>query len=115
MRRIITDHTEFVLLVLEDLNKRCNPDIVVFAEDMSYNSGPMISHDLFEELRVLRKQIADDRRVPAYVVFSDATLREMAQTRPSSPSEFLALSGVGAKKLESYGEIFLSAISESLN
>jgi ATP-dependent DNA helicase RecQ len=51
--------------------------------------------------------------VPAYVVFSDATLREMAQTRPSTPSEFLALGGVGAKKLESYGEIFLAAISES--
>ena len=71
------------------------------------------SHDLFEELRVLRKQLADERRVPAYVVFSDATLREMAQTRPSTPSEFLALGGVGAKKLESYGEIFLAAISES--
>jgi ATP-dependent DNA helicase RecQ len=59
---------------------------------------------------VLRKQLADERRVPAYVVFSDATLREMAQTRPSSQSEFLALSGVGAKKLESYGDVFLTAI-----
>jgi ATP-dependent DNA helicase RecQ len=73
------------------------------------------SHDLFEELRVLRKRLADERRVPAYVVFSDATLREMAQTRPSTPSEFLALGGVGAKKLESYGEVFLAAISESVH
>jgi ATP-dependent DNA helicase RecQ len=71
------------------------------------------AHDLFEELRVLRKHLADERRVPAYVVFSDATLREMAQSRPSSPSEFLALNGVGAKKLESYGEVFLDAISDS--
>ncbi len=73
------------------------------------------SHDLFEELRVLRKQLADERQVPAYVVFSDATLREMAQTRPSTPSEFIALNGVGAKKLESYGEVFLAAISESVH
>ena len=73
------------------------------------------AQDLFEELRVLRKQLADERQVPAYVVFSDATLREMAQTRPETSSEFLALGGVGAKKLESYGEVFLAAISESVH
>ena len=71
------------------------------------------ANDLFEELRVLRRQLADERQVPAYVVFSDATLREMAQSRPSTQSEFLALSGVGAKKLETYGDVFLAAIAES--
>jgi len=71
------------------------------------------AHDLFEELRVLRKQLADKRGVPAYVVFSDATLREMAQTRPATESEFLALGGVGAKKLESYGDVFLDAIAST--
>jgi len=46
-------------------------------------------------------------------VFSDATLREMAQTRPATESEFLALGGVGAKKLESYGDVFLDAIAST--
>jgi ATP-dependent DNA helicase RecQ len=66
--------------------------------------------ELFEHLRTLRKQLADSRGVPAYVVFNDATLRAMAQARPTSPSEFLNLPGVGAAKLETYGEVFLDAI-----
>jgi len=93
-----------------DLRQMSTPRVTTSSVDDVLEPG---SHDLFEELRVLRKQLADERRVPAYVVFSDATLREMAQSRPSSPSEFLALGGVGAKKLETYGEVFLAAISES--
>jgi ATP-dependent DNA helicase RecQ len=67
--------------------------------------------ELFEHLRTLRKQLADSRGVPAYVVFNDATLRAMARARPSSQSEFLALPGVGAAKLETYGDVFLDLIS----
>jgi ATP-dependent DNA helicase RecQ len=48
--------------------------------------------------------------VPAYVVFSDATLREMANALPSNDQELLAVNGVGAKKLETYGDTFLSVI-----
>lgn len=70
--------------------------------------------DLFERLRVLRKDLADRRMVPAYVVFNDATLRQMASTQPTTEAEFLSLSGVGAKKLESYGDVFLEAIDEWL-
>jgi ATP-dependent DNA helicase RecQ len=66
--------------------------------------------DLFEELRVLRKRLADERGVPAYVVFSDATLREMAGLRPATDADLLAISGVGAKKLETYGADFLDVI-----
>ena len=66
--------------------------------------------DLFEELRALRKRLADTRGVPAYVVFSDASLREMASTVPMTDGEFLAIGGVGAKKLETYGDIFLDTI-----
>ena len=69
------------------------------------------AEDLFESLRVLRKRLADDRQVPAYVVFSDASLREMASTMPSDAQEFLAINGVGAAKLETYGEVFLEAIA----
>jgi ATP-dependent DNA helicase RecQ len=48
--------------------------------------------------------------VPAYVVFSDATLVEMASRRPSSHAELLGVSGVGTTKLERYGDVFLSVI-----
>jgi ATP-dependent DNA helicase RecQ len=66
--------------------------------------------DLFEELRALRKRLADERSVPAYVVFSDATLRDMASRKPMTDGEFLGISGVGAKKLETYGADFLDVI-----
>ena len=65
---------------------------------------------LFQSLRVLRKSIADQQGVPAYIVFSDKTLRAMAEGRPSTPEELLAVSGVGPLKLERYGEAFLEAV-----
>lgn len=65
---------------------------------------------LYGELKTLRKRLADARGVPAYVVFSDATLQQMARFRPGTEAEFLALSGVGPKKLLQYGEAFLSLL-----
>ena len=62
---------------------------------------------LYRDLKVLRKQLADAKGVPAYVIFSDATLQQMARFRPGSEAEFLALSGVGPKKLLQYGDRFL--------
>ena len=67
---------------------------------------------LFERLRELRREIADRQGVPAYVVFSDRTLWEMAETRPGSEDELLDVSGVGPAKLARYGERFLRAIRE---
>ncbi|MDX2023491.1 MAG: ATP-dependent DNA helicase RecQ [Deltaproteobacteria bacterium] len=68
--------------------------------------------DLFTRLKALRKQLADERKLPAYIVFSDATLRAMATLCPRSESEFLALPGVGPKKLAEYGEAFLAELSK---
>ncbi|MDZ7727169.1 MAG: RecQ family ATP-dependent DNA helicase [Dehalococcoidia bacterium] len=62
---------------------------------------------LFAELRALRKEIADEDDVPAYVVFNDATLRDMAERRPVNRDEMLRVSGVGPVKYEKYGEAFL--------
>jgi len=67
---------------------------------------------LYLRLKTLRKRLADERGVPAYVVFSDATLQHMARFRPETEEHFLALSGVGLKKLQLYGEVFLQAIRE---
>jgi ATP-dependent DNA helicase RecQ len=67
---------------------------------------------LFEKLRKLRKAIADEQGVPPYVVFSDATLQEMAAERPVSRVGMLGVSGVGMKKFETYGEAFIKLILE---
>ncbi len=69
---------------------------------------------LFESLRRLRKSLADERDVPAYVIFSDATLRQMARDYPLQEPEFLRISGVGQKKLEAFGGVFLEAIAAHL-
>lgn len=66
--------------------------------------------ELFERLRELRKEIADEQSVPPYVVFSDRTLRAMASQIPESTEELRNLHGVGDNKLERYGAAFLGAI-----
>ena len=66
---------------------------------------------LFERLRELRKQLADERDVPAYIVFSDVALRQMARNYPESERDFARISGVGEKKLREYGEVFLNEIA----
>ncbi len=65
---------------------------------------------LFGKLRELRRAIADARNVPAYVVFSDKTLREMARDRPTRTEEFLDINGVGPVKYESFGRQFMNVI-----
>jgi ATP-dependent DNA helicase RecQ len=65
---------------------------------------------IFERLRALRRQIADRENVPAYVVFNDAVLREMARRVPGNESQMLALPGVGPAKLQRYGAAFLDAL-----
>ncbi|GAA4945103.1 DNA helicase RecQ [Algibacter agarivorans] len=66
--------------------------------------------NLFERLRQLRYKIASEEGIPAYLVFSDATLKEIERERPLSESEFLSISGVGQRKLEVYGDEFMAEI-----
>jgi ATP-dependent DNA helicase RecQ len=66
---------------------------------------------MFLALKTLRKSLADKRKVPAYVIFSDATLLAMAAARPRTRAQFLAISGVGPKKLASYGDAFLAVLA----
>ncbi len=65
---------------------------------------------LMGELRSLRKKLADEQSVPPYIVFSDASLRQMSQNRPQNPEAFAKVSGVGSRKLVQYGEVFTQAI-----
>ena len=71
-----------------------------------------VDRDLFEELRELRSELASEKRVPAFVIFGDATLRDMARKRPSTLNGFLQVSGVGHKKKQQYGESFMEVINE---
>jgi len=66
--------------------------------------------DLFQALRVLRKRLADEGKVPPYVIFGDAALIEMAACRPTNETALLAINGVGAVKLRRYGAEFLKVI-----
>ncbi|MGH9145947.1 MAG: HRDC domain-containing protein, partial [Vicinamibacterales bacterium] len=66
--------------------------------------------ELFETLRAVRLQAARSRGVPPYVIFHDATLREMARLRPMSVDALLTVRGVGARKADELGELFLAAI-----
>ncbi|MEO0425051.1 MAG: DNA helicase RecQ [Pseudomonadota bacterium] len=66
---------------------------------------------LWEALRSTRKQLADERGVPSYVIFSDATLADMLTRRPTDAQTLLAVSGVGQFKLEQYGEQFLEVLA----
>jgi ATP-dependent DNA helicase RecQ len=63
-------------------------------------------------LRSLRRDLAKEGGVPPYVIFHDATLREIAAARPGSIGELGQVNGVGARKLEAYGEAFLRVVKE---
>ncbi len=76
------------------------------AEDFAYDEA------LFEHLRKLRRDLADARDVPAYVVFSDVTLRHLARFYPDSDLAFEATPGVGRKKAVEFGKVFMSAIRD---
>ncbi|HLA21059.1 MAG TPA: DNA helicase RecQ [Pseudolabrys sp.] len=69
-----------------------------------------VGDPLFEALRELRRELAAEAQLPPYVIFHDATLREMAAARPASLAELAEVSGVGARKLEAYGDAFLAVI-----
>jgi ATP-dependent DNA helicase RecQ len=71
-----------------------------------------VGNPLFEALRAKRRALAEDVGVPPYVIFHDATLREMALTKPTNIHALGRISGVGARKLEAYGEDFLSVIAQ---
>ena len=74
-----------------------------------------VDRNLYAELKALRRVIADEKNVPAYIVFSDATLVDMCKKLPTTLSEMLEVSGVGSVKLNMYGERFLQVLKSYLN
>ena len=87
------------------------PQDVTFAELNAVLESIPFDEALFERLRALRKEIADDRRVRAFVVFHDSVLKELARARPTVEQEFASVRGVGPAKLAAYGARFLAEIA----
>ena len=71
-----------------------------------------VDRDLFEELRTLRRDLAHERNVPPYIIFSDNTLRDLARVRPSTVEKMHVIYGVGERKLEEFGNAFLQTIKQ---
>jgi ATP-dependent DNA helicase RecQ len=89
--------------------------IEVVARDQKARAGAIECDEvLFDCLRGLRRKLADERNVPAYVIFSDVSLREMARNYPTTATEFRRIAGVGEQKLKDFAETFLSEIKNYL-
>jgi ATP-dependent DNA helicase RecQ len=69
-----------------------------------------VGDPIFDALRARRRELAEEAGVPPYVIFHDATLREMAQIRPRSLRDMELVTGIGARKLEAYGDAFLAVL-----
>jgi len=89
--------------------------IEVVARDQKPRAGAIECDEvLFERLRALRRKLADERNVPAYVIFSDVSLREMARNYPTTAAEFRRIPGVGEQKLKDFADVFLGEIKNYL-
>src|SRR5207247_5665946 len=89
--------------------------IEVVARDQKARAGAIECDEvLFERLRGLRRKLADERNLPAYVIFSDVSLREMAKLYPTTATEFRRIPGVGEQKLKDFANAFLSEIKNYL-
>lgn len=75
----------------------------------------VVNPALFARLQILRREFADEQKVPAYIVFNDATLREMSARLPENSAQLGTISGVGTVKLDKYGDAFLEVINSYLN
>ena len=77
---------------------------------IKYDSWQGVDDLLFEKLRILRREIAEKQGVPAFIIFGDAALRDMARKKPATLDAFLDVTGVGEAKCKAFGQIFLAAI-----
>lgn len=98
----ISDEGKAVLLGNKKVLRRTKIEVSAVKQD----------DPLFEHLRAVRKELAEKEGVPPFVVFSDKTLKDMCDKKPTDEEMFLSVSGVGQNKLERYGSIFLREIKE---
>ena len=114
----LTDASAEVLAGERPVAFRTEPDRPVRASRSTRAAAPAAADlepadaELFEALRAWRAGEAREQSVPAYIVFGDATLRAVAVRRPASLAELDGISGIGAKKLEAYGEALVRVVAE---
>lgn len=95
-------------------SERARRAVDLLRDEAAFDSKPRIGDDseLFERLRALRRELAEWRDVPPYIVCSDKTLRGLCRQRPATREELLEVSGIGERKADEFGEAFLKAIAE---
>lgn len=103
-KQVLFSKKKIYIRDLKEENKKEKID--KFSENISYDS------DLFNNLKKLRLEISRKRNIPPFIVFSDASLSEMASLKPKNEKDFLKIKGVGDKKLKQYGKIFIEKIKE---
>jgi len=101
-KKVLFEGEKVSLANLKELEKAKQP--VILKDDKG--AAP----DLFEKLRLLRLNLAKEAGIPAYQIFSDATLREMEKFRPTTDEEFMQINGVGRQKMQNYGYQFIKEI-----
>ena len=94
-------------------SKRAQRAVDLLREEAALDARPRVGDDgeLYGRLRELRREIASERRVAPYMVFNDATLRDMCRRRPATSEELLNVKGVGEKKAADFGDRFLAEVS----
>ena len=105
----LTDFSKKVLFENE-LVKLTKPVVATEKATKKKTAKKPVSNTLFERLRKLRHTIALEENIPAYLVFNDATLKEIERERPMSDEDFLEISGVGQRKLDVYGTLFINEV-----
>ncbi|MGM7701794.1 DNA helicase RecQ [Pseudalkalibacillus sp. Hm43] len=112
---IAVEHGTFPTLYINEKGK----DVLLGKETVKRKEAVQtkqvaVNDPLFEELRMVRKEIAERENVPPFVIFADTALKDMCVKQPQSREEFLTITGVGQNKLEKYGERFIEAITDYL-
>jgi ATP-dependent DNA helicase RecQ len=100
-RNVLLDEERLIMKIAKEQQK----------ETKSVKQKMTVNNDLFSKLKHLRFKLAQEQKVPAFVIFSDAALIDMCSKMPANDAEFLEVSGVGKMKLERYGEEFLAVIN----
>ena len=96
-------------------NKRALFPTPKSASDASKRRSFSMDEAIFEQLRLIRKQFAEKEHVPSYIIFNDATLREMSVVCPQTHSQMLTIKGVGEVKFAKYGQVFLQFFRSQMN
>lgn len=112
----ITNKANAVLFCNETIvMKQAKPKVSSKKKAQKEKTTEIVDRSLFAELKALRRELADENNVPAYIVFSDATLIDMCKKLPTTTEELLEVSGVGKVKLELYGDRFLQILKSYCN